>query len=348
MTTKNDYFKAFCKVSKAFGTTIREEELLDLIVQSAIDTMKGKAASLFLADEEKDVFVPVAQKGLSENYLHAGTERARKTVADILEGGYLSILDAATDPRVENHEAKKAEGIASILVVPVMVRDKAIGILSLYTDSTRDFSNDDADFLTALAEQGGMAIEHARLIDQIKGNTKLFHDLSASVNSTLDVKEILHIMSVDIAHVFDIKAVSVRLLDEDKKILKLVASHGLSEKYLDKGPISAEKSIAEALKGNPVVIKDATTERGVQYKKEKKEEGIVSILCVPIKAREDVIGVLRLYSEVQREFTDDEIMLVTALAHQGGVAIQNASMYLMLQDDMEALKDEIWSHKSWF
>ncbi|MBE9571759.1 MAG: GAF domain-containing protein, partial [Proteobacteria bacterium] len=161
MTSKNDYFKTFCKVSKAFGTTLREEELLDLIVQSAIDTMGGKAASLFLADEEKDVFVPVAQKGLSENYLHAGTERARKTVADILEGGYLSILDAATDLRIENREAKKAEGIASILVVPVMVRDKAIGILSLYTDSTRDFSNDDADFLTALAEQGGMAIEHA-------------------------------------------------------------------------------------------------------------------------------------------------------------------------------------------
>ncbi|MBE9569308.1 MAG: GAF domain-containing protein, partial [Proteobacteria bacterium] len=275
-------------------------------------------------------------------------ERARKGVAAILEGGYLSILDAATDPRIENREAKKAEGIASILVVPVMVRDKAVGILSLYTASTRDFSKGDADFLTALAEQGGMAIEHARLIEQIKGNTKLFHDLAASVNSTLDVKEILHIMSVDIAHAFDIKAVSVRLLDEDKKILKLVASHGLSEKYLDKGPISAEKSIAEALKGNPVVIKDATTERGVQYKKEKKEEGIVSILCVPIKAREDVIGVLRLYSCVPREFTEDEIMLVTALAHQGGVAIQNASMYLMLQDDMENLKDEIWSHKSWF
>lgn len=348
MTSKNDYFKTFCKVSKAFGTTLREEELLDLIVQSAIDTMEGKAACLFLADEEKDVFVPVAQKGLSENYLHTGPERAKKGLPAILKDGYLSIPDATTSSRIAHREAKKAEGIASILVVPVMVRDKAIGILSLYTATTRDFSKDEIDFLTALAEQGGMAIEHARLIEKIRGNTKLFHDLSASINSTLDVKEILHIMSVDIAHVFDIKAVSVRLLDEDKKILKLVASYGLSEEYLDKGPISAEKSIAESLKGKPIVIKDAATEKGVQYKKEKKEEGIVSILSVPIKAREDVIGVLRLYSCVPREFTEDEIMLVTALAHQGGVAIQNASMYLMLQDDMEALKDEIWSHKSWF
>jgi GAF domain-containing protein len=137
-------------------------------------------------------------------------------------------------------------------------------------------------------------------------------------------------------------------LDDDKKTLKLVASCGLSEKYLNKGPISAEKSIAMALKGKPVVVKNAFTDEGVQYKKEKQEEGIVSILCVPIKSKEDVIGVLRLYSDRQREFTDDEIILVTALAYQGGLAIQNASLYLMVQEDIKDLKENIWSHKSWF
>ena len=71
MSIKKDYFKTFCKISKAFGTTLNNDDLLELIVQSAIDTMDGKAACLFLADEEKDVFVPVCQKGLSESYLHS-------------------------------------------------------------------------------------------------------------------------------------------------------------------------------------------------------------------------------------------------------------------------------------
>ena len=79
-----------------------------------------------------------------------------------------------------------------------------------------------------------------------------------------------------------------------------------------------------------------------------KEEGIVSILCVPIKAKEEVIGVMRLYSGVRRDFTEDEIMLVTALAHQGGLAIQNASLYLMLKEDIKDYKDDMWSHRSWF
>ncbi|MEW6376377.1 MAG: GAF domain-containing protein, partial [Thermodesulfobacteriota bacterium] len=173
-------------------------------------------------------------------------------------------------------------------------------------------------------------------------------DLAAHINSTLDVKEIMRIMSEEIARAFGMKAVSVRLLDEKRETLKLVASYGLSEKYLNKGPISAEKSITEALKGKPVVVTNAATDQGVQYRKEKEEEGIMSILCVPIKAKEEVIGVMRLYSGVPREFTEDEIMLVIALAHQGGLAIQNASLYLMLKEDMKDLKSDIWSHRSWF
>ena len=107
MTEQPDYFKTFCKVSKAFGTVLSTEKLLDLIVESAIETMDAKAACLFLADEEKDIFVPVAQKGLSDNYLHAKPLQAKQLVGAILKGGYLHIKDATSDPRVENHDAKK-------------------------------------------------------------------------------------------------------------------------------------------------------------------------------------------------------------------------------------------------
>lgn len=348
MTKDKDFFKTFCKVSKAFGTTIGKEDLLNLIVQSAIDTMDAKAACLFLSDEEKDIFVPVAQKGLSENYLHASPIRAKKKVDEILEKGFLSFRDATSDPRLENLEGKKAEGIASILSVPVMVKDKAIGILSLYTSTPRDFSKDEIDFLTALAEQGGMAIEHARLFEQLRKNTRLFLDLAANINSSLNIKKILHNLSTELAKALKVKASSILLIDEDKQTLELVASYGLSEKYLDRGPLSVEKSITDTFKHGPVVIKDAATDKKVEHRNEKKEEGIVSILSVPIKTKEKVIGCLRLYTGVPREFTEDEIMLASALAHQGGLAIQNASFYLELQGDMKDLKDEIWSHRSYF
>lgn len=348
MAKEKDYFKTFCKVSKAFGTTLSREKLLDLIVQSAVDIMGAKAACLFLADEEKDIFFPVAQTGLSDKYLHASPMQAKKIVQAILNGGYLYIKDATTDPRLENHEEKKAEGIASILDVPVMVKDKAIGILALYTHAVRKFKKDEIDFLLALADQGGLAIERARLLRRIQRNAMLFLDLASSINSSLDIKKILDNLTVDICKALGMKGAAIRLLDKDSGRLILAASHGLSDAFLNKGPVSSTKSAIGAMKGKTLIIKDATTDRRIQYRKEMKKEGIFSMIVTPIKSRKDIIGVLRLYSGVKRDFPEDVITLVEALAHQGALAIQNASMYLKLQDEKKGLEEDMWSHRSWF
>ena len=348
MTKEKDYFRTFCKVSKAFGTTLSSKKLLDLIVQSAIETMDAKAACLFLAEQDKDIFVPVAQKGLSDSYLHQKPMKARRIVDKIIEGGYLYFRDATTDPRLEHHDAKKAEGIATILSVPVIVRNRTMGILSLYTADTRDYSEDDIDFLAALAEQGGIAIEHARLLDRIQKNATLFLDLASDINSSLDIKKILNNLTVDICEALGMKAAAIRLLDRNSGDLKLVASHGLSDEFLNKGPVSATTSATQALKGETLVIEDATKDERIQYKKEMKKEGIISMIVTPIKSRDQIIGVLRLYANVKREFPEDFITMVKALAHQGALAIQNATMYLALQKDKEDLEQDIWSHRSWF
>ena len=105
MTKEKDYFRTFCKVSKAFGTTLSSEKLLDLIVQSAIDTMDAKAACLFLAEAEKDLFVPVAQKGLSDKYLHEKPLKAGRIVAEIIEAGHLHFRDATSDPLLKKQSS---------------------------------------------------------------------------------------------------------------------------------------------------------------------------------------------------------------------------------------------------
>jgi len=348
MTQRNNYFKTFCKISKAFGTTLGKEKLLDMIVHSAINTMDAKAACLFLSDEEENVFVPVAQKGLSDNYLHASPMRARKLVDEILKRGYLAFHDAATDPRLENLEAKKAEGIASILSVPVMVKDQAIGVLSLYAGEPRDFSQDEIDFLSALADQGGIAIAQARLFERINQNSTLFLNLASSINSTLDIKKILHILSAEICEALNMKGVAIRLLNNETGNLELVASYGLNEEFINKGPVSAQKSISQVLKGETIIVEDVATDDRIEYREETLKEGIASILCAPIKSRKEVIGVMKLYSDAVRKYPQDVIILVNALAHTGGLAIQNASMYLSLQEDKKSLEEDIWSHRSWF
>lgn len=349
MADKAAYYQAICELSRAFGQARNRQELLKRIFQTAIELLSAKAACLYLAQADRAELTPVAQKGLSAAYFRSRKSMlARQIVPLVLKEGYLFIRDAAADPRLEHREAKMAEGIASILGAPVIVRGKTIGVFCLFTAAPRDFSPEEIDFLTLLAQQSGGVMEHARVIDQVHKNTRLFLELAASVNASLEVKEVLGTLTAKIVKFLGVKAASIRLLDEDRQTLELVAGHGLSEKFLRKGPISATKSLSHALTGKPVFIKEVATDSRVQYRQEKLEEGIVSILAVPIKTKEKVIGVLRLYSGAPWEVTADEIELVTALAHLGGLAIQNASLYLMCQSDIKDLKEELWGHKSWF
>ena len=348
MTKKTDYFKTFCKISQAFGTAATQEALLDLVVQSAVEALDGKAACLFLADERKDLFVPMAQHGLSEGYLHASPLKAQKITKALLEKGHLAFEDATRDPRLENRAVKKKEGIASILTVPVRVRDRPIGVLSLYTAKRRKFSAAEIEFLDALADQGGVAIEKARLLDRLQQNALMFLNLASAINSTLDINEVLNILTVKVCENLGMKGAAIRLLDEESGSLKLVASYGLSKEFLAVGHLISTQLAKAALKGKTQVVDDVAADKRVLLKKELAAEGIASMVITPITARDKVIGTMRLYSPVTRRYPQDVVIMVRALAHQGGLAIQNASMYLKLQADQKELGADVWSHRSWF
>jgi GAF domain-containing protein len=348
MTTGKDLFQTFCSLNLAFGTAATVDELLNRIVQSATEALDAKAACLFLADRKQDVFSPTAQFGLSERYLHANPMKARKIVEALKKEGHLFFEDAATDPRLENHKAKKAEGIASILTVPVMVDNRCIGVLSLYTGKKRDFTRQEIDFLKALAAGGGVALKKARLLERIETNATLFLELASSINSSLDIREVLNNMSEKVCKALGMKGSTIRLFNEDRRSLKLVASYGLSKTFLDKGPISPHESITEGLKGKTVIIEDTSNDERLQYPRETLKEGIKSMVCVPMRSHEKVIGVMRLYSDCIRKYPRDFIIMVEALAHTGALAIQNASMYLQLKEDKQNLEEEIWSHRLYF
>lgn len=348
MARRKDYFDIFCEVSKAFSTAVTEDTLLNLIVESAVETMDGKAACLFLSDADNEYFIPKAQIGLSENYFHASPLKSAKIVKALEEKGYLVFEDATTDERLENHEAKKAEGIASILIVSVRVSDVTKGVLSLYTATPRKFEKREIDFLSAMADQGGIAVHTNNLLNRIRKNSMLFLALASSINSSLDIKNILGNLTANICDSLEMKGATIRLLDEDTETMHLVASHGLSDEFLERRRTITTDTTSRALKGETVIVSDATTDERITFKKEMKKEGIKSMIVTPILARDKVIGVMQLYSASYTKFPSDVLVMIEALAHQGGLAIQNASMYLKLQKEKTSLEEDIWSHRSWF
>lgn len=351
MTTKSDdYFRTFCTIIKSIQNTSQKQEILDLIVESAVEEMDAKACSLFLIRSRRDrdgLFYPAAQVGLSDNYIHTGPAKGRDVTQDILKkGGYLMAKDATTDPRLENHEQKKQEGIASLLVVPVIAEKDPIGILALYTAERRDFSELDVAFLRALADYGGIAIVRAHQSYRQERELKLLTRVSEHLSSSIEIKEVLLLMTEEIAKTLDLLGVTIRLYESGSNQLRLVASHGLSKKYLSKGPVSS-KRIKTVIKNQCEIIDDVAS-YDIDYKKERQEEGIITMLHLPITVKGAVIGVMGLYSNEKRVVEDDDLTLLTSIARQCGLAIQNASLYLQIKAEKKDLEEEIWIHRSWF
>jgi signal transduction protein with GAF and PtsI domain len=168
-----------------------------------------------------------------------------------------------------------------------------------------------------------------------------FREVVKAVHSTLDIKVVLNLMAKKVAEAMHLKGCAIRLLDSTRMRLELVAAHGLSERYLRKGPVDVDRSISEAMRGKIVIIHNAQEDPAVQYRQEAAEEGIASLISVPLSAKEKVIGVLRLYTAEPRALSGDEINFVEALAEMGAIAIENARMYERIRKDYEAVMTDL-------
>ena len=339
------YFDSFLEVVKAVNSTLDRQEVLDLLVSNAIQVMDLKASAIRLLDEQQRTLELEASHGLSAKYLNKGPVDADKSIADAMEGKTISVYNVTEDPRAQYPKEAQEEGIVSIISVPLRIKGGVIGVMRLYTPEPREFSRQEINSAEALAEMGAIAIENARMYEKIKRDYETlmsFREAVKAVNSTLDLRAVLNVLVKNMVQALQLKASAIRLLDPKKRTLELVASHGLSKKYLSKGPVDADKSIADAMEGKTISIYNVTEDPRAQYPKEAKEEGIASIVSVPLRIKGRVIGVMRLYTPEPREFSEEEISSAEVLAETGAIAIENAKMYERIKKDYESIMRDLY------
>jgi len=167
------------------------------------------------------------------------------------------------------------------------------------------------------------------------------YDVAAAANSARTPESVLHSIVEKVVQAMEAKGCSLMLLTPDRKLLLHTAAYGLSDSYVRKGPVSADKSLAAALEGKPVAVLDATEDEWVQYREQAKKEGIASILSVPMTLKEEIIGVIRVYTAEPRYFTMDDTYFVGAVANLGAIALENASLYDTCQRDYEAFRKDM-------
>jgi signal transduction histidine kinase len=150
------------------------------------------------------------------------------------------------------------------------------------------------------------------------------YEIAAAINSVRDPESVLDSIVRTVSEALEAKGCSIMLLSPDRKVLLHTAAYGLSDWDVRTGPVSADRSISQALEGKPVAILNAAEDERVQYRDQARQEGIASMLSVPISFKGDVVGVMRVYAAKQHYFTRSEIYFVQEVANLGAIALERA------------------------
>jgi GAF domain-containing protein len=170
------------------------------------------------------------------------------------------------------------------------------------------------------------------------------YGLVLRISSSLDPDEVLGYLTEETARAVNTKASSVRLLDKTGTLLEMRAVYGLSEAYLNKGPVEVARSPVdrEILSGKATQLPDVAGDAGFQYPGEAQQEGIVSLASVPLIAHNQPIGVLRVYSGEPRKFSDADMKFLTAVADLAALCIENARLYDGTRQRYEDTMNMLW------
>ena len=218
--------------------------------------------------------------------------------------------------------------VRSELAVPLINKNKVIGVMDLEAREPGYFKEDHARLLTLIASRIAVSIENARLCTRIvrqANNLALLNEISRDFTSILDLDQLLKRIGDLLLKIIDYQMFSILLLDENKQKLVHRFSVRFKENIQIKHDIPLGRGLvgAAALEKKPVLVADVSKDpRYIKANPETRSE-----LCVPLIHKGDVIGVLDLEHTRKGFFTEEHVRTMTTLAAQIAIAVENARLY---------------------
>ena len=170
-TPYESYFHVFRDVLRSIHSSAGMQEVLDVVVTKASGALNAKGALLRILNQETHRYEVRAACGLGEQYLSKGPVTTESVVADLTGLHSVKIIkDIWNAPRVEYPHEAWDEGIRMMLDVPLAARDRMVGLLRIYLDHERTFTDDELDFISTLAEQCACIIERVTVIESQRAN----------------------------------------------------------------------------------------------------------------------------------------------------------------------------------
>lgn len=228
------------EVARSITSSLRLRSVLDLIATSAMKVMDARGCGIRLLDKESGELRPVTMHGLSEEYLNKGMVSRESSPLDrrVLGGEAVQVLDVRNDPNFQYPDAAEAEGLRSVLSVPLSSRDEPLGVIRIYARTRRKFKQREIDLLTAFAHQAAVAIENAELYEDIRRN---YYETLRALTTAIEARDpTTYNHSERVTQLADRLAAHIGLSADEREILRFGCI------LHDVGKIGIEESAMEA------------------------------------------------------------------------------------------------------
>jgi two-component sensor histidine kinase len=336
---------AFHRVMSAANSSIKLNDMLNETAQAVVAVTHADICSIFLYEPERDQLVLTATSDRDAEEIGQVRLALGEGITGVaaLIGSPIAVRNAQADPRFKHVDAQHVDTAVSILAVPVVLfrQEKLVGAITVRTFTERDFSLREIQFLETVSGEIAMAIENARLYEQTDAQLQqkvaeltTLQGVSAHIASTLNLSEVLALVAHQAAHLVHADAATIYAFNPDEKTLEQVAEYDLRDPHhsIFEGKIGPHSTldvessaIAKAvLRGIPALLPpDTDAELGLGI----ASEGYKAMFCVPLVAPRGIMGGICLYDLDERTFSEDQIRLLDAFAHEAAIALENSRLY---------------------
>jgi len=342
-------FQVLQEIVETVTSTLDLQAVLQKIVQLVSQVTAADACLLYLLEESAHTLVlgaskPAHPKSIGRLTLHIG-EGLTGWVAQ--ERRPIAIeRQAFNDPRFKAFQQLPEDRYEAFLSTPIMSRDRLVGVINVQRRKPHRYSQETVTLIETIGRLVGGTIANAQLYQtsqQRQRELEALSKVSEAVVSERYLDEILQLIITVTAELMSSKICSLMLFDEAQRALVIRATQSLSPAYRNKPPIKIGESISGRVikERKPLSVLDVATAPGYRYPEVARQEGLKSLLSVPMMIKDRAIGVLNLYTATEHRFTAREVQLLSTIANQAAAAIEHTRLLeqsVALQKSLEDRK----------
>lgn len=340
LKAKYERLKLLYQVGSVIHSTLEPQPALSLIAREAARLMNASSCSVVLVNPTTGFLEIQASEGLP-----VAAQNLKLKIGEGITGW---VAQTGKPARVGDVQSDKRyimlrSEVRSELAVPLEVDGQVRGVLNVDSDRQNAFSADDQELLESLAAQAARVIQNTWLYEQVRLKARLLESLasvSRTINSALNLDEVLQTITRDAAELMQAKMCSLLMLDDSRTWLDLRACHGAGEAYLRKPRLSVAESLLGSVvrRKKPIQVDNVQTSSLYQNVEIARQEGLISLLSVPLLFSGEAIGTLNIYTASPYKFSNEEIRILASFAELSAIAIEKARLYERLVDAEEQMR----------